>query len=350
MYLNKDLECQPACTDGISDVCFSPTADFISASSWDGQTRIWEVTRGGGSSGGSSSSNQLNSVAKAAIPHDGPVLATTWSADGSKVFSAGADKIIKMMDMATGVVTPLGAAHEAPIKCLKWMSTNNGNTQALVSGSWDKTIRYWDLRSPAPIGVLTLPERCYAMDTKNDLLVAATAERNVCVVNLTNPMTIWKNMVSPLKWQTRSIQCYHDASGFAIGSIEGRCGLHWLDEKEQSKDFAYRCHRDGNKAYAVNALSFHPLYGSFTTSGSDGFIYIWDKDSKQKLDNSSDLGSPISATAFNRDGSLFAYALSYEWSKGHEHYKADAKNSLMVHSVMDSEVKPRNASSLVRRR
>lgn len=111
------------------------------------------------------------------------------------------------------------------------MSTNNA--QVLVSGSWDKTLKYWDLRAQNPVATVVLPERLYSMDIAQDLLVAATAERHVCIYNLNQPTMLYKNMPSPLKWQTRTVACYHDGSGFAIGSIEGRVGLQWIDDKMQ---------------------------------------------------------------------------------------------------------------------
>lgn len=334
MNTKSDFELGPACTDGVSDLSFSPAADYIAASSWDNQVRIWEVL------------SNNTAVGKAAITHDAPSLCCTWSKDGTKVFSGGADKTIRMLDVTTGTTTPI-PAHDMPVRSLRWMSTSNA--QALISGSWDKTIKYWDLRSPNPIGVVQLPERCYSMDVNGDLLVVATAERHICIFNLNNPMQIFKTIASPLKWQTRTVACYHNGTGFAIGSIEGRVGLQWVEEKQQSLNFAFRCHREGNNAYAVNSISFHPQHGTFVTAGSDGFMHFWDKDSKQRLDSMSNLGCPIPATAFSRNGNYFAYALSYDWSKGHEYYQVGAKNSIMIHPVSDAEVKPRG-SSLLRRR
>jgi len=36
----------------------------------------------------------------------------------------------------------------------------------LVTGSWDKTVKYWDLRSPNPVHTQQMPERVYAMDVQ----------------------------------------------------------------------------------------------------------------------------------------------------------------------------------------
>jgi mRNA export factor len=106
-----------------------------------------------------------------------------------------------------------------------------------------------------------------------------------------------------------------------VGSIEGRVGVHHLDDSQQSKNFTFKCHREGtngSEIYAVNSLNFHPVsslclnyiqiysntgvlviylfllfltalldtckvHHTFATSGSDGAFNFWDKDSKQRL-------------------------------------------------------------------
>ena len=40
------------------------------------------------------------------------------------------------------------------------------------------------------------------------------------------------------------------------------------------------------------------------------------KDSKQRLKQMNKCNMPIPCGAFNKDGSIFAYAVSYDWSKG----------------------------------
>ena len=96
-----------------------------------------------------------------------------------------------MMDLNTGQTTQV-AAHDAPIRCCRWIATAGPMSNILVTGSWDKTIKYWDLRSPTPVCSLQLPERCYSLDVNGPLMVVATAERHIQIFNLSNPSAPYK--------------------------------------------------------------------------------------------------------------------------------------------------------------
>jgi uncharacterized protein YigE (DUF2233 family) len=58
-------------------------------------------------------------------------------------------------------------------------------------------------RSPNPVHTQPLSERVYAMDVRHPLLVVGTADRAITVFNLNNPGTPYKQLASPLKYQTR---------------------------------------------------------------------------------------------------------------------------------------------------
>ncbi|XP_047334673.1 protein RAE1-like [Impatiens glandulifera] len=335
---NKSTEVAQPPGDSVSSLCFSPKANFLVASSWDNQVRCWEITKTG---------NTLGSVPKASISHDQPVLCSTWKDDGTTVFSGGCDKQVKMWPLLSGGQPVTVAMHDAPVKEVAWIP----EMSMLVTGSFDKTVKYWDLRQSTPVHTQQLPERCYTLSVRHPLMVVGTADRNIIVFNLQNPQTEFKRIVSPLKYQTRCVAAFPDQQGFLVGSIEGRVGVHHLDDAQQSKNFTFKCHREGSDIYAVNALNFHPVHQTFATAGSDGAFNFWDKDSKQRLKAMARCSQPITSSAFNNDGSIYAYSVCYDWSKGAEkHNPSTSKTSIFLHLPQDAEVKPKPKSGVSGRR
>ena len=254
-----------------------------------------------------------------------------------------------MLDLGSGTTNATQvAAHEQPVRCLRFVDVPGQSTQVLVTGSWDKTIKYWDLRSSSPIASVTCQDRVYSMDNKDSLLVVATADRYVNVINLHKPSEFYKTLQSPLKWQTRVVSCFNDAQGFAVGSIEGRCAIQYVEDKDASSNFSFKCHRqtppnnrDISNVYSVNAISFHPVHGTFSTAGSDGTFHFWDKDAKHRLKGYPETGGTISSTSFSHNGNIFAYAVSYDWSQGYQRNSTAYVNKVMLHAVAQDECKPR---------
>jgi len=275
-----------------------------------------------------------------------------WSKDGTKLISAGADKTARAYDIATGQATQV-AAHDAPIRCCRWIDAPSGGY--LVTGSWDKTVKYWDLRTPNPIATVALPERCYALDVAYPLMIVATAERHILSIDLNNPQTIYKTTISPLKWQTRCVACFPTANGYAIGSIEGRVAIQYIDDKDNAMNFSFKCHRKDDRQrqtteiYSVNCISFHQGFGTFATAGAEGGIHFWDKDQRTRLKSFDIAPGPIAATCFNRTGTIFAYAISYDWSKGFSGMVPGASNKIILHPCKEDEVKKKGPTGSGRR-
>jgi mRNA export factor len=326
-------------------MCWSPKQNLLVATSWDNQARAparrscgpadaralcqvrcYEVQPNG------------SSVARASFAHDAPVLSATWHHDGASVFSGGCDKQARRWDLGANTQVQV-AAHDAPIRHLAWVA----ELSLLVTGGWDRTLRYWDARSPTPAHTHVLPERCYALSVAYPLLVVATAERHIQIFNLaSNPGAVYKQLQSPLKYQTRCVAAFPDKTGYLLGSIEGRVAVQHVEEALAPKNFTFKCHRHGDAIHAVNACVFHPVHGTFVTTGSDGCYNFWDKDSKQRLKQMQFCGAPIPCGAFNADGSIFAYAASYDWSKGAEaHIPTQASNTMYLHATQEADCKPR---------
>ncbi|KAK4162621.1 nucleoporin GLE2 [Cladorrhinum sp. PSN259] len=333
--LKGDVELQQGPEDSISDIAFNPNQadqkDFLAVASWDKKIRVYEILNTGQGQG------------KVAVESEGPILSCDFFKDGSKVLFGGADKTAKVLDLNTGQAVQI-AAHDQPVRSVRYFEANG--TPMAVTGSWDKTVKYWDFRTPNPAGTLACQERVYTMDVRNQLLVIGTADRYINIVNLNDPTKFYKTIQSPLKWQTRVVSCFTDANGFAIGSIEGRCAIQYVEDKDASLNFSFKCHRDQpqgsvTNVYSVNDISFHPVHGTFSTAGSDGTFHFWDKDAKHRLKGYPNVGGSITASTFNKSGSIFAYAISYDWSKGYQGNTSTYPNKVMLHPVQPEECKPR---------
>jgi hypothetical protein len=58
-----------------------------------------------------------------------------------------------------------------------------------------------------------------------------------------------------------------------VGSIEGRVGVHHIDDAQSSKNFTFKCHREGNDIFSVNSLNFHPVRSLSLSLSLSLFIY-----------------------------------------------------------------------------
>eukprot|EP00179_Madagascaria_erythrocladioides_P017122 CAMPEP_0198353738 /NCGR_PEP_ID=MMETSP1450-20131203/112576_1 /TAXON_ID=753684 ORGANISM="Madagascaria erythrocladiodes, Strain CCMP3234" /NCGR_SAMPLE_ID=MMETSP1450 /ASSEMBLY_ACC=CAM_ASM_001115 /LENGTH=262 /DNA_ID=CAMNT_0044059923 /DNA_START=39 /DNA_END=827 /DNA_ORIENTATION=+ len=254
--------------------------------------------------------------------------------------------------------TQVVAQHDAPIRHARFAADIGSGSSALVTGSWDKSVRYWDVRAPTgkAMGTVPMPERVYAMDLVGQLLAVGTADRKLLVFDVRNPATPYSQKESQLKYQTRCLACFPDQSGFAVGSVEGRVSIdvHVENKAAKVENFAFKCHRDSDGIHPINAIAFHPI-GTFATVGADGGVNFWDKENRQRLKQFTKLNQPITDAVFSADGNIFAYAVGYDWSRGAEnHNPSTSKSYILLKGVKAEDInrKPPNkpASGLTGRR
>jgi cell cycle arrest protein BUB3 len=323
--------------DGITSLNFSKgqkTQDLLVVSSWDQQVRVYSV-----------STNTL----RYSYNHGAPALDCCFLDNDSQVVSAGLDKCLKKYALDSGSAAPqvLGV-HDETAKCLVYIEDQD----LVISGSWDKTVRAWDHRVSTGEGhtkavhKLPMPGKVFSMDSHGHRLVVAMAQRKIHIYDTRklDPKHAEIETETLLKYQTRSVRCFPNGLGYAVGSIEGRVSMEYFsqDPDQQKKKYAFKCHRrvtDGVEyVYPVNALAFHPIHGTFATGGCDGIVNTWDGENKKRLYQYARYQTSIADLSFNSQGTKLAVAASYTFEQGEKDHPLDA---IFVRDVNENEVKPK---------
>ena len=261
-----------------------------------------------------------------------PVLGLCWQIDCAGILFACADHNIKKWDLNTNQISVVGQ-HAQPVKDVANFTYNN--VIVVVTGGWDARVKFWTWNNNTlnQIGESYVAMPIHHMSCVFPLLVTAHQDRFIHVWDLEkclttgqfNPRDVTE---SPLKFGTTAIACFADGKGFAVGSIEGRCGIKNYDLKRsdlnKDADFAFKCHREEKAStktadvYSLNTITFNKAFNTFATIGADGHYFTWNKDSKSKYKSSKKFPAALTTADFSDDGKLFVYAIGYDYSRGFE--------------------------------
>ena len=312
---------------------------FLSSGSWDSVVRVWQVSENG------------QCEPKAQQTMGGPVLSLEWFEDGTKLFIGSADQKVYCWDLESNQVLVCGT-HDGGVKTCHWIKSTNYS--CLMTGSWDKTLRFWDMRqlpTQSAIATIQLPERVYCGDMLYPMAVIGLANKRLKIYRLDNEPAEVKDVDTPLKFQSRCVAIFKDKNnvhpcGFGLGSIEGRVAIQYVEATNPKDNFTFKCHRSSElingfqEIYAVNDICFHPKYGTLATAGSDGRVSFWDKDSRTKLKTSDAMPHPVTCLSLHGSGQILAYAIGYDWSKGHEGNNPSQGGKIFLHPC-DQDLKPK---------
>lgn len=171
-------------SDSVTSVHFTPIAsaaspDYLVSTSWDSSICVWEVNSNG------------ESIPRARQVAAAPVLCSAWSADCTRVAFAGCEGKVQQWNIQASEVRTIGQ-HEAPIRCILEANPANSQSASVVTGSWDKTIKYW------------CATNTHSHRSQHSLLLSALAARH-CLTLLLFIVLLYVSFVSLYQGSSR---CY----------------------------------------------------------------------------------------------------------------------------------------------
>ena len=326
--------------DTVSSLSWIPNTQYryLAASSWDSKIRLYELAVQG---------YQKGLGLKSTFNIDDPALCTGWSEDCKTLFAGSINTKIYAYDVTTGQSAVVGQ-HEHGVRDVYWLPGMN----VLASLSYDKTIKFWDLKSPQSATSFNLGYKVYCSDFLFPVIAVGLSDEKMLIINLNNMQALQKTPLdyidSPLgpTSQLTAIGFFTDGSGLGSASHDGRANLSQMSQDNNGRIklnniMTFKCHKveQGTQTlYPVHGIGFHPKAKNFVyTAGGEGNIFFWDYQAKNKIVGFNYKNTPVTKTKMAPDGACLAYALGYDWAKGIEGYMSH-KPKLCVHIMADNEL------------
>ncbi|KAJ5097960.1 Mitotic checkpoint protein BUB3.2 [Penicillium argentinense] len=346
--------------DAISALKFSPNPDStrIVVSSWDKNVYLYDLRDENGAVGEGKLLQKFE--------HRAPVLDVCFGENENEIYTAGLDWDVRKIDTNTGEQTVL-SSHEAGVRNVVY----SPEYKLVISGSWDSTLHVHRPEAGTNTeyipAVIPLPSKPFSLSITPTKLVVAMASRSFYIYDLKslalltaqadgastdgNKVEIepWQRRESSLKFMTRCVACMPDDAGYACSSIEGRVAVEWFDPspESQARKYAFKFHRqttedDVDIVYPVNALAFHPVYGTFASGGGDGVVAIWDGISRRRIRLYHKHESSVAALAFSGNGNYLAIGVSPGFEDGKDDM-AEGVVKIYVRQLGETEAKRKSA-------
>ena len=335
-------------------------------SSWDRSAYLYEI----GASG------QSSCALLAKFEHRAPVLDVCFGKDDNEIFTAGLDWDVNKSALSQTLVAAANneSRIDVPSSSKTVLSSHDAGARSIVysqehdlviSGSWDSTLHVHRSNDRTFIpAIIPLPSKVFALSVSPTKLVVAMSSRAIYIYDLKGLGTLcgqsenlppnridvepFQRRESSLKFMTRATNCMPDDSGYATSSIEGRVAVEWFDSsaESQARKYAFKCHRqnidDVDVVYPVNALAFHPRFGTFASGGGDGLVALWDAHAKRRIRQYQKLPSSVAALSFSADGDRLAIAISPGFEDGKEDVTGGAVK-IFIRELGPNEAKGKSA-------
>ena len=151
------------------------------------------------------------------------------------------DCSLKVLDVSQGI--ELASKDRAHTEAIRKVCAIDENV--VVSGSWDRVLKAWDLRTMKNVASVNVGSKVFCMDTSGTKVVVGGSDKRVSIFEFNTGGSAFRKLqeLEPAKYQLRTIACMADGTGWAQGSVEGRVSIETF-AKDEKKKFTFKCHRE----------------------------------------------------------------------------------------------------------
>ncbi|KAI1081652.1 WD40-repeat-containing domain protein [Whalleya microplaca] len=338
--------------DAISALAFAPgSSSRLLISSWDKNVYLYDTLASSGTPEEGGHGTLIRT-----FEHRAPVMDVCFGASDDEAFTAGMDWTVRRLDLETGELSVL-SKHAAPVRRVVYSREHS----LLISASWDSTLHIHDPSNTSltPL-TIPLPGKPHALAASPSKVIVAMTSRLVHIYDLSAlttaltsqsdvPPAPWQQRESSLKFLTRAVAAMPSDAGYATSSIEGRVAVEWFDAsaESQARKYAFKCHRTAAAAdgadvvFPVNALAFHPTYGTFASGGGDATVALWDAAAKRRMKVYQKFPDSVAALAFSADGRYLAVAVGPGFETGMEDYTGEGRAKVLIRELGETEALPK---------
>uniref|UniRef100_A0A8C9SIA1 ATG16 autophagy related 16-like 1 (S. cerevisiae) n=1 Tax=Scleropages formosus TaxID=113540 RepID=A0A8C9SIA1_SCLFO len=194
---------------GITSIEFDSAGSYLLAASNDFASRIWTVDD--------------YRLRHTLTGHSGKVLSARFLLDNARIVSGSYDRTLKLWDLRSKVCmkTVFAGSSCNDIVCTE---------QCVMSGHFDKKVRFWDIRSESIVRELELLGRVTSLDLNHDRTELLTCSRD--------------DIVKIIDLRSNAMRQTFSAQGF-------KCGSDWT------------------------RVTFSPDGGYVAAGSADGTLYVW---------------------------------------------------------------------------